>query len=245
MLVLPIMMPLVLDDLVQAAIEEFHRSIRVWKSATISPPLQHDGLVAWVRVRMIVGPDGELAGLELQPASEEDPDDDLEFVVTLSVVGNKRRNATTLKDDVMLHWMSHCLRQRIQHEGRELAHLSEDELKALLLRMCDGADSPERGSWRFHEWTTLEAALLECECRAEESRHHRLLAIRDAQPLRERREAETVAAQTWWHRLPGWNRAFLLAHIPDILSADDRIVVAYRSHTRMAEMELAGSVSES
>lgn len=239
MLVLPIMMPLLLDEIVKAAIEDFHRSIRIWRSHSFSPPLQHDGRPAWVWVRMIIGPDGDLAGLGLQPASAEDSDDDLEFQVTFSLVGGKRQNATTLKDDLVLHWMTHCLRQRMQNEGRELAHLSEDEIKALLVRMCDGADSPERLTWRFPEWTTLEAALLECECRAEESRHQRLRAIRDAQPLRAQKEAETVAARVWWDRLPCWDREFPLANLPDTLSADERVVVAYRAYAETAFQEYA------
>lgn len=234
MLVLPILLPLILDELVKAAIEGFHRSIRAWKSPSFSPPLQHDGLAAWVRVRMIVGPDEDLIGLRLQPASAEDPDDDLEFQVTLSLVDGKRWNAATFKDDLVLHWMTHCLRHRIRHEGRELAHLSNDDLKALLLHLCDSAESPERWTWRFDEWTTLQAALLECECRAEESQHQRLIAIRDAQPLRARQEAETVAARAWWARLLAGDRMLLLARVPNNLPAGDRIVVAYRAHADMS-----------
>lgn len=175
-------------------------------------------------------PQGALERLDLRPASEEDPDEDLECDVRLALVGNPDENVSALKEELGLHWMSYRLRHRMKHEGRELAHLSIEDLKALLLHLCDSAESAERWTWRFDEWTTFEAALLECEHRAEEAHHHRLIAIRDAKAIRECLAAENAAAQAWRDRMPRVDRELLLANIPDTLSAEDRIIVAYRRY---------------
>jgi hypothetical protein len=189
-------------------------------------------------MRPMLASAGALDRLDIVAAPSEDPDDDLEFDLRLALVGSPQENAAALKDDLVLYLMSSGLRRRMKHEGRELAHLPIDDLKTLLLQVREGADSAERWTWRYDEWTTLEAALLECECRAEESDDDHLTAIDDARALRERRAAETEDARVWWDRLPSGDQQFLLARLSGTMP-DDRKIVAQRCHLRTIERDLA------
>jgi hypothetical protein len=132
------------------------------------------------------------------------------------------------------------LRRRMRQDGRELEHLPIEDLKALLLELGQVADNPERWTWRYEEWTTFEAALLECECRAEEAEEDRLIALhKNAQVLREDRSAETDGTRVWWDWLPSRGREFFLARLPVTLTEEDRTVVARRCHARPIERERA------
>lgn len=184
-------------------------------------------------MRPILSSAGALGRLDIGPAPSMEPDDDPEIDFRLALVWSPQENAAALMDDPVLHLMSSALRRRMRQEGRELARLPIDDLKAVLVQVCDGADSTERWTWRYDAWTPSEAAILECEYRAEESDEDRLDAICNAQVLREPRAVKTEEARVWWDRLPSGDREFLLARRPETLSDDDCMVVAERCHVRM------------
>ncbi len=234
MLVLPILLPILLDDLVDGILLDFERAIAHRRRSPVCS--------IWMRVRLLESSPGALTGLQLSRSPRMEADADMEFDVDLdlgSSNGLTYSNEAHLKTTFVLHWVGRELRRRMKDEGRELAHLPDGELDDLLGRMADAAREPEAWTYRLDELVTFQAAVLERECRDEEARCDTVIAYGRAKPLRDRHAAELVAARTWWNSLgPTW-RHYLVWFRRDRLTDDETMIVAFREMTTRLEEELS------